>query len=1185
MHLPGVTVSMRVMSAGDGYRYLLKSVAVGDGNRDLTDSLTRYYEEKGSPPGFWVGTGLAGLLTPAIADGAEVTEDQLRLLIGQGRHPDTGDPLGSPYRVFLSRDERITRRIDALPDDVTGADRDEQVARIREEEGERPQRHPVAGYDYTFSVPKSVSVWWAVADGGTQALIARAHHHAMREVLDLLEREVAMTRIGHNGLAQVEVTGILATAYDHYDSRSNEPQLHTHVVIANRVQGVHDGKWRAIDGRPMHAAVVALSEHYNNALADQLTRDFDIAWEARDRGPRRAPAWEITTVPDKLIEEFSSRSRAIDTHTDELIDEYLQQHGHRPSKQTIIRLRAQATLATRPDKQVQALVDLTAQWCARATIVLGQDSAVWARQVTGASDPAVLLRADDIPLETIEGLAVEVVSTVGQARATWRRWNLHAEASRLLKGIRFASIADREAITALITDRAEHVSVRLTPPELATTPAAFQRKDGSSAFRIKHGTLFTSAQMLDAEDLLLRLAHARTAPVVPPDLVERVTRRADRRGRRLAPDQASAVTLMATSRRVVDVLIGPAGTGKTTALASLRRTWELTHGKGSVIGLASSADAAQVLAADLGITTENTAKWLHEHQRGAWRLRRGQLMLVDEASLSGTIALSRLAAHAEHAGAKLVLIGDWAQLGAVEAGGALGMLARDLEQIPELHDVRRLRQDWEKAASLKLRLGDPAAISDYSSHERIAAGTYDDITERAYVAWQRDIQAGKQSILVAETVETVTTLNTRARIDRLLAGDTDAGQTISLTDGTEASAGDLVITRKNDRRLGNGRNRWVRNGDRWRITAIHHDGSVTVRRQGARFTGAVRLPATYATDHLDLGYAITVHRAQGTTVDTSHAIVHSPQMTRESLYVSMTRGREANTAYVAVDQFPLEEHQKHPDPEVTARSVLTGVLAHETAERSAHEMLRAEHEQWGSIAQLAGEYDTIVSHAQHEQWISLLESTSLTSDQIDTITESDAFGPLAVELRRAEAEHHDLLLLLPALVTSRALDGADDLAAVIRHRLQAATTSRTGSTRPRAPARMIAGIVYEHTGTTDADTHQALEERRILIEQRAQALADTALSSRPAWVDALGARPARPDLQAHWMQQLRTVTAYRDRYGITDSHLPLGEPPQNRNQSLDAVRAQAAITEAIRLTVTPTTSTRPATPIHAGQRL
>jgi conjugative relaxase-like TrwC/TraI family protein len=391
----GVTVSMRVMSAGDGYLYLLKTVAAGDGNRDLTTPLTRYYQEKGTPPGFWLGTGLTGLGSGELDTGAEVTEEQLRLLLGAGRDPVTGEPLGKPWLKFATAADRINSRVRALPAELGGVERAEVITLIEGEEQGRDRRRAVAGFDYTFSVPKSVSTLWAVADGATQARIVRAHHDAVAEVMDLVERDVAMTRIGVDAgagsVAQVEVRGVVATAFDHYDSRSTDPQLHTHVVVANKVQGAHDGKWRTLDGRPMHAAVVALSEHYNAILADHLTRTLGLDWETRDRGERRNPAFEIVGVPDALIAEFSSRSRDIATATDALIEDFIAQHGRRPSSKVILKLRAQATLTTRPEKTVHSLADLTTGWRERADTLLGQDSAAWAgRLIAGGRRPPML---------------------------------------------------------------------------------------------------------------------------------------------------------------------------------------------------------------------------------------------------------------------------------------------------------------------------------------------------------------------------------------------------------------------------------------------------------------------------------------------------------------------------------------------------------------------------------------------------------------------------------------------------------------------------------------------------------------------------------------------------------------------------------------------------------------------------
>jgi conjugative relaxase-like TrwC/TraI family protein len=217
-----VTVTISKMSAGKGYEYFLRTVAAGDGDRSLSTPLTRYYTEEGTPPGRWMGSGIASLDSP-LKVGDEVTEEQLRLLIGEAWHPVTGQDLGRRYRTY-------------------------KVA----EEGKR--RHPVAGYDLTFSIPKSASVLWGVSDAGTQAIIADAHHLAVAETIEFLEREVIATRGGargpNGGVAQLDVTGVIATAFDHYDSRANDPHLHTHVVISNRVKATCDGQWRTIDGAP-----------------------------------------------------------------------------------------------------------------------------------------------------------------------------------------------------------------------------------------------------------------------------------------------------------------------------------------------------------------------------------------------------------------------------------------------------------------------------------------------------------------------------------------------------------------------------------------------------------------------------------------------------------------------------------------------------------------------------------------------------------------------------------------------------------------------------------------------------------------------------------------------------------------------------------------------------------------------
>ncbi|OLT42622.1 hypothetical protein BJF86_14645 [Serinicoccus sp. CNJ-927] len=171
-----------------------------------------------------------------------------------------------------------------------------------------------------------------------------------------------------------------------------------------------------------------------------------------------------------------------------------------------------------------------------------------------------------------------------------------------------------------------------------------------------------------------------------------------------------------------------------------------------MIGLAPSAATAEVLAGDLGISTENTAKWLYEHRHGAWSLTTRQLVIIDEASMAGTLSLDAITRHAAEAGAKVLLVGDWAQLSAVETGGAFGLLVSAREPAPELTDVRRFRNEWQKGASLGLRIGDTDVIDTYLAQDRVHDGGYADVLDSAYRAWQADRRAclRRLSVGVAE---------------------------------------------------------------------------------------------------------------------------------------------------------------------------------------------------------------------------------------------------------------------------------------------------------------------------------------------------------------------------------------------------------------------------------------------------
>ena len=926
---------MRRMSLGAGYRYLMSSVARGDGDSRAVSALTRYYAESGTPPGRFAGAGLAGLADGAgVERGSVVGEGALQRMLGALQDPVTGRYLGRPP-VLRSPYVDANGVAHAAP-------------------------KPVAGFDLTFSVPKSVSVAWALADGPTRDAVYGAHRAAVEHVLRFAEEQVFCSRVGKAGATQIDVRGVVAAVFDHWDSRAGDPQLHSHVVVLNRAQGV-DGKWRTLDSRAVFRSTVALSELYNGVVSDYLTAALGWGWEPVARRHSTVPKYEVAGVPATLREEFSRRSTAIEDAKNALVDRFARDHGREPTAAEVLKLRQTATLATRPGKQVRPLVELVDGWRARAESFLdGVGPGEWAAGLAARND-LPLLRAGDLDPGMLAHLAAVTLVAVGSRRATFTRANLLAEAARQLHGARFVTADDRISVVGHVTDTAADRAVLLT-----STPAP---ELTGQIRRLRDPAVYATVEVLDAETRLLEASRSLDGPAVDPAVAEQALQAEVRgEGPPLSGDQRDAVRAVVTSPRVVDVLVGAAGTGKTAAMRGVRAAWEAQFGPGSVVGLASSAAAADVLADAVGIPTENNAKWLTDAsaaphrvaeldriRRALWRaspsretralrdrarvlaaelhrstLTPGRLVIVDEASMAATADLDAITTHAREAGAKVVLVGDWAQLSPVGAGGAFRLLAVDRDDTPTLHDVRRFRHEWERTASVQLRAGDPAAVDTYTAHGRVEGGDRESMLDLLHHAWATDVRAGRTSLMVASDAQTVTDLNDRARATRVRAGEV-APTGVALASGSTAGVGDLVVTRRNHRGLTTGQS-WVKNGDQWTVTAIHPDGAFDAVRVDGR--GRATLPGAYVARHVDLGYATTAHRAQGRTVDTSHAYVTATTL-REPLYVMATRGREANGLYVDTTYDP-DAATSHADPDHrTPADVLHTALAATGDDRSA----------------------------------------------------------------------------------------------------------------------------------------------------------------------------------------------------------------------------------------------------------
>jgi ATP-dependent exoDNAse (exonuclease V) alpha subunit len=379
--------------------------------------------------------------------------------------------------------------------------------------------------------------------------------------------------------------------------------------------------------------------------------------------------------------------------------------------------------------------------------------------------------------------------------------------------------------------------------------------------------------------------------------------------------------------------------------------------------------------------------------------------------MAGTLELDTLVAQARQVGAKVLLVGDPAQLSPVAAGGAFRLLVTDRADAPELVDVRRFRHEWEAAASLALRDGRATAAHAYFHHGRVHDGDRDTMLEAIYQAWRADIRAGRTSLMVAADAATVAQLNARARADLVAAGQV-ADHGVSVADGTTIGTGDVVVTRLNQRDLHVGGG-WVKNGDQWTVTAVHDDGSLTVHRTNKAGT-ATRLPADYVGEHVELGYATTAHRAQGQTVDTCHAYI-SAATVREPLYVMATRGREANRLYVDTSYDADSDTAHDLGNPIPAEDVLKKVLATSGAEVSATQTRNHETAAASSPARLEAEGAAIQHHRRQQRYTELLLAAGVPPGDIQAAKTADRWRTLLERMRHAEQSGLDLHAVLQAV--------------------------------------------------------------------------------------------------------------------------------------------------------------------------
>jgi conjugative relaxase-like TrwC/TraI family protein len=1167
-----VVAVMRI-ARGHSVEYVLKAVAAGREN---------YYTgavAEGEPPGRWHGTGAAALgLT------GEVVAQDMRAVFEHFVDPsdpafhdpagwDTASKLGHPGRNYVSAEEIYQRSLEAEPH--ADAERREEL-RI---EASKAERKNVAFFDATFSAQKSVTVLHTAFE--SQEVAARnagrleeaeawvrhrqaiedGMHAGNRAMLDYLAAHAGYSRIGHHGGAggrYIDAHGLVVTSFFQHDSRDHDPQLHIHNPILNRVRCA-DGKWRTLDGRSLYRFRPAAAAVGERVMEEHIAHALGVEFATRPDGAAR----EIVGIPQAVMDLFSSRTRAITPKTRALIEGFEAEFGRAPNGLERDRLAQQATLATRRAKSHtgQTREQMLRAWDQQLRAEIRGGLATLAHDVL-AKRAAALAPMTWSPVAVLE----TALAAVQEKKAGWTSPDLTREISNALparlgitNGAQLASLLDRLTAEGLKLA----VALDAARPGAGQEPAAYRLANGQSAFQAPGAALFATPGHVHTERILVGAAAAKGAAAMDTAATEKFFAQLSGLGVELGADQAAAVRGLLTSGARLESLIGPAGTGKSFVLGAVTKAWcdpGLWEGRAQrAFGLATSQKAAEVLSDD-GITASNTAAWLAaqnritEHRPLAgderWALRAGDLVVVDESSMADTTDLDTIRRHVHAAGAKMVLTGDFHQLGAIGAGGALEMVAGAGTSY-ELTEARRFTQPWERTASLRLRTGDTSVIEEYHRHGRIIdGGTAEQAEHLTARCWLGDTLAGKHALLIVDTNEQAGRINADLRAELVRLGRvTETGVRLG-RDGNIAGVGDLVRAKTIAWELAGyrGNTEAPVTQKQYRVLQTHDDGSMIVAPintthgsgEGETLGAPMTLPAAYVARHMTLGYAVTEHGAQGVTVDTGYEIA-TATTSANALYPGATRGRESNTVVVVTQTAPAADSDTgeiataiRRDP----RAVISSIL--ETAERdqAATAMAAESAAQMGSIATAGEMFAEIAGNAATERtagWLDELTATgALTAEQRQRLAAEDGATSLGRMLRRVELAGHNPHHVLTDAIGERGLDGARGLTNVIHKRIVEGWTL--------APA----GEAYQQwlPDGIPADTRQYLETVAAAGDTRREQLGADTVAEPPRWaIDSLGPVPDELGARLAWQHKAGVIAAHRELSGHDDPDIALGAAP------------------------------------------
>ncbi|HWJ65294.1 MAG TPA: MobF family relaxase [Nocardioides sp.] len=732
----------------------------------------------------------------------------------------------------LDQRVRVERRADLDGDTyerwVAGYDIDTGLAKGRL----RKDDNAVRFVEVTVNGPKTWSLAAALHPEIAEAYDA-AQMAAAEEIIGWLASH-ATTRVGpRDNQVQIPAEQIEAAVIRHFTSRAGDPHRHLHLQINARV--FSQGKWRglhtvgvrdsleAINGIG-HAAVMT-----NPAFREALAR-YGFTLDAE--------TGEVTELA-AYAGAFSARAKQIEANIDTYEAEWRADHpGEEPGPTLRQTWDRRAWADARPDKVVPTGGEELRQRWVDELHELG-----YAPPQPGAA--LGVLRAGSVDRD---GVVELVLVRLGSRRSAWNAADAHGAVERIIASS--GGMVDAGIRRELAED--------LTARVVAASQPLLQRPDAP-----EHVRALTSTEVLAVEY----------------ELVDRITRRA--------------------ASRSITVVEGAAGAGKTARLAATR---ERVVGAGRrMVVVTPTLKAAQVAEGATGAASYSAAWLLHQHgfrwgADGRWsrvdsspaaraRLRRGDLLVIDEASMVDQDSARALLRMADECGARLMLVGDRHQLPAVGRGGVLDLAVRYApDQVQQLEGVRRFADPLYAELSQQMRTGsEPGEVFD----ELLARGEIVIHTSDVERTQQLSSEASSGELVVADTREQVARINTFAHRIRKATGEVD--EQVVTASGERIGVGDTIATRRNDKGAD------VANRELWTVVSCDH-GALTVKG-GA---GTRVLPPEYVRRDIELAYATTAYGAQGATVMASHVLIDD-HTGAASAYVGMTRGRERNVAHLVAE--------------------------------------------------------------------------------------------------------------------------------------------------------------------------------------------------------------------------------------------------------------------------------------------